>query len=65
MPLAPVPVLDLLAIPGNYEAGAMENWGAITFIDNVMLFDPATSSPQYATTSSPSPPDPPRSEPPV
>ncbi len=42
----PLPKLDLLAIPGNYEAGAMENWGAITFIDNAMLFDPATSSPE-------------------
>jgi len=42
----PLPKLDLLAIPGNYEAGAMENWGAITFIDNAMLFDPANSSPQ-------------------
>ena len=42
----PLPKLDLIAIPGNYEAGAMENWGAITFIDNAMLFDPATSSPR-------------------
>ena len=41
----PLPKLDLLAIPGNYEAGAMENWGAITFIDDAMLFDPKTSSP--------------------
>jgi aminopeptidase N len=41
----PLPKLDLIAIPGNYEAGAMENWGAITFIDNAMLFDPKTSSP--------------------
>ncbi len=41
----PLPKLDLLAIPGNYEAGAMENWGAITFIDDAMLFDPASSSP--------------------
>ena len=41
----PLPKLDLLAIPGNYEAGAMENWGAITYIDNDLLFDPATSSP--------------------
>jgi len=40
----PLPKLDLIAIPGNYEAGAMENWGAITFIDDAMLFDPATSS---------------------
>jgi aminopeptidase N len=42
----PLPKLDLLAIPGNYEAGAMENWGAITFIDDVLLFDPKTSSPR-------------------
>jgi aminopeptidase N len=41
----PLPKLDLIAIPGNYEAGAMENWGAITFIDNAMLFDPKTSAP--------------------
>ena len=41
----PLPKLDLIAIPGNYEAGAMENWGAITFIDNDVLFDPATSAP--------------------
>jgi aminopeptidase N len=41
----PLPKLDLLAIPGNYEAGAMENWGAITFIDDAVLFNPQTSSP--------------------
>ncbi|MBB2188855.1 M1 family metallopeptidase [Gluconacetobacter azotocaptans] len=41
----PLPKLDLLAIPGNYEAGAMENWGAITFIDDDLLFDPRTSAP--------------------
>jgi aminopeptidase N len=42
----PLPKLDLLAIPGNFEAGAMENWGAITFIDDAVLFDPKTSSPK-------------------
>jgi aminopeptidase N len=42
----PLPKLDLLAIPGNYQAGAMENWGAITFIDDAMLLDPKTSAPQ-------------------
>jgi len=42
----PLPKLDLIAIPGDYEAGAMENWGAITFVDNAMLFDPKTSSPR-------------------
>jgi aminopeptidase N len=46
----PLPKLDLIAIPGNYEAGAMENWGAITFIDNAMLFDPKTSSPANKET---------------
>jgi aminopeptidase N len=40
----PLPKLDLIAIPGNFAAGAMENWGAITYIDNDLLFDPATSS---------------------
>lgn len=39
----PLPKLDLIAIPGNFSAGAMENWGAITFIDDGLLFDPATS----------------------
>lgn len=41
----PLPKLSLIAIPGNYEAGAMENWGAITFIDEDVLYDPAHSSP--------------------
>jgi|HubBroStandDraft_1064217.scaffolds.fasta_scaffold00011_60 aminopeptidase N len=41
----PLPKLDLIAVPGNFAAGAMENWGGITFIDNALLFDPATSSP--------------------
>jgi aminopeptidase N len=41
----PLPKLDLIAIPGNFEAGAMENWGAITFNDDDMLFDPKTSAP--------------------
>lgn len=42
----PLPKLDLIAIPGNFQAGAMENWGAITFIDNSLLFDKASSSPR-------------------
>ncbi len=40
----PLPKLDLIAIPGNFDAGAMENWGAITFIDDSLLFDPTGSS---------------------
>jgi aminopeptidase N len=40
----PLPKLDLIAIPGNFSASAMENWGGITYIDNALLFDPTTSS---------------------
>ena len=46
----PLPKLDLVAIPGNYEAGAMENWGDITFIDDALLFDPRTSAPRTRET---------------
>ena len=46
----PLPKLDMIAIPGNYEAGAMENWGAITYIDDSLLFDPKTSSPRTRET---------------
>ena len=42
----PLPKLDLIAVPGNFAAGAMENWGGITYIDNDLLFDPATSTPR-------------------
>jgi aminopeptidase N len=40
----PLPKLDMIAIPGNYEAGAMENWGAITYIDDALLFDDRNSA---------------------
>jgi aminopeptidase N len=46
----PLPKLDMIAIPGNFEAGAMENWGAITYIDDALLFDPKTSSPRTRET---------------
>jgi aminopeptidase N len=38
----PLPKLDLIAVPHAY--GAMENWGAIVFGDNLLLYDPAKSS---------------------
>ncbi|KAK3789885.1 hypothetical protein RRG08_060438 [Elysia crispata] len=34
---------DLVAIP-NFEAGAMENWGLITYRDTAILYDPNISS---------------------
>ena len=40
----PLPKLDMIAVPGNYQAGAMENWGGITYIDNALLFDSKNSS---------------------
>ena len=39
----PLPKLDLLAIP-DFAAGAMENWGAITFRETLLLYDEKKSS---------------------
>lgn len=39
----PLPVLDLIAIP-DFAAGAMENWGAITYRESALLIDPDHSS---------------------
>ncbi|XP_057594639.1 endoplasmic reticulum aminopeptidase 2 isoform X2 [Hippopotamus amphibius kiboko] len=39
----PLPKLDLVAIP-DFESGAMENWGLITYRETSLLFDPKTSS---------------------
>ncbi|HEY4516345.1 MAG TPA: M1 family metallopeptidase [Candidatus Paceibacterota bacterium] len=39
----PMPVLDLIAIP-DFSAGAMENWGAITYRESALLVDPQHSS---------------------
>ena len=41
----PLPKLDQLALPGGFS-GAMENWGAITYNESVLLFDSKTSSQQ-------------------
>jgi aminopeptidase N len=39
----PLPKLDQIAIPGGF-GGAMENWGAITYFELGLLFDPRKSS---------------------
>uniref|UniRef100_A0A8C0SVP7 Aminopeptidase n=1 Tax=Canis lupus familiaris TaxID=9615 RepID=A0A8C0SVP7_CANLF len=39
----PLPKLDLIAIP-DFESGAMENWGLITYKETSLLFDTKTSS---------------------
>lgn len=42
-----LPKLDLLAIP-DFEYGAMENWGAVTFRETAIFVDPKRSSiPQH------------------
>jgi aminopeptidase N len=39
----PLPKLDQIALPIGF-GGAMENWGAITYDENLLLFDPVNSS---------------------
>jgi aminopeptidase N len=39
----PLPKLDQIAVPGGF-GGAMENWGAITYYESRLLFDPERSS---------------------
>ncbi len=39
----PLPTLDLIAIP-DFESGAMENWGAVTFRESAILIDEEYSS---------------------
>ncbi|XP_053152087.1 leucyl-cystinyl aminopeptidase isoform X2 [Hemicordylus capensis] len=41
--LYPLKKLDLVAIP-DFQAGAMENWGLITFRETTLLYDNKTSS---------------------
>jgi len=48
----PLSKLDLIALP-DYGAGAMENWGLITFRQTALLYDPlqsSTSDKQYVAT---------------
>jgi puromycin-sensitive aminopeptidase len=39
----PLPVLDLIAVP-DFAAGAMENWGAVTYRETAILVDELHSS---------------------
>lgn len=39
----PLPVMDLIAIP-DFAAGAMENWGAVTYRETALLVDEEHSS---------------------
>ncbi|MSQ11776.1 MAG: M1 family peptidase [Dehalococcoidia bacterium] len=39
----PLPKLDHIAVP-DFGAGAMENWGAITYRETALLYDPARSA---------------------
>lgn len=39
----PLAKLDLIAV-ADFAAGAMENWGAITFRENLLLYDPEIAS---------------------
>ncbi len=40
----PLPKLDLIAAPGQISGGSMENWGAIFYSQNHVLFDPKSST---------------------
>jgi aminopeptidase N len=40
----PLPKLDLVAAPGEISGGSMENWGAIFYSQQHLLFDPKTST---------------------
>ena len=44
-----LPKLDQLAIPG-VRGGAMEDWGAISYNEGLLLFDPARSPPSLKET---------------
>ncbi len=41
----PLPKLDMIAIP-DFASGAMENWGAITYRETMLLYEEKTSSQQ-------------------
>ncbi len=40
----PLPKLDLVVAPGDIQGGSMENWGAIFYSQDELLFDPKMST---------------------
>jgi aminopeptidase N len=44
-----LPKLDQLAVPGTRD-GAMEDWGLISYSEDLLLYDPARSSPRTQRT---------------
>ena len=40
----PLPKLDLVVAPGSIQGGSMENWGAIFYSQDELLFDPKLST---------------------
>lgn len=40
----PLPKLDLVVAPGDIQGGSMENWGAIFYSQDELLFDPTLST---------------------
>ncbi|CAD6993579.1 unnamed protein product [Ceratitis capitata] len=42
----PLPKIDMIAIP-DFQAGAMENWGLITYRETTMLYEEGVSSTTY------------------
>ena len=47
----PLPKLDSIAVPGGFQ-GAMENWGAITYNDQALLFPPNSTQARKETVFS-------------